>query len=51
MRIIQRHHPEIHRHIFAWADTRERMATQRLCGYRLDANLNVTPIWSEMKHA
>lgn len=50
MRIIPRHHPEIYLPLFAWAEAHQRIPTHRLCGYCLDACLNVTPIWSEVNH-
>ena len=50
MRTIQRHHCEIHLPLFAWADARQRSVLRRLLGYYVDNQLNVTPIWSEVKH-
>ena len=44
MRSIAHHNGPVHLPLFAWADARR--IKRALSGYRLDASLNVTPIWS-----
>jgi hypothetical protein len=49
MRKIAHHSPEIHLPLFIWAERQRTEQPVRLQGYRVTRNLEVLPIWHEVR--